>query len=346
MSYHPFSDANFRKTFWLFWITTFVLLSFLFNYYLHIDFFTALTDSFVSIPVFILFLGITNYGYFKYRYNNLHAPIVLFFLFFISLLYVALTYGLLYLLNHGNPEYLHFLKDSLPFRVILAWLLFFGMTMVNYVQHQSAQVNRTNEREEELEKMAKEAELNKIYQQLQPHFMFNSLNSIQVLIHSAPDKAEEMTQNLSDFLRRSLRKIDEEYVCFDEEMKALSLYLQLEKIRFEDRLNIKFTIDENTKETSLPPLILQPIIENAIKFGLYGTLHEVTIEIKAFEKDGFLHIHVFNPFDEDAQPPKGTGFGLQSIKRRLYLIVGRNDLLQYYSEHNIFITQLKIPQNR
>jgi two-component system LytT family sensor kinase len=103
--------------------------------------------------------------------------------------------------------------------------------------------------------------------------------------------------------------------------------------------------EEAARELRLPPMLLQPIVENAIKFGLYDTTQDVTIKIIARAKDRALEISVQNPYDpETASPNKGTGFGLNSIKRRLYLLFARNDLLVTKSENNIFNSTVTIPQ--
>jgi two-component system LytT family sensor kinase len=96
----------------------------------------------------------------------------------------------------------------------------------------------------------------------------------------------------------------------------------------------------------LPPMLLQPIVENAIKFGLYDTIGDITIRIQARAKEHYLEIIVENPFDpETSQPKQGTGFGLNSVNRRLFLLFARNDLLQTSTQKNLFITTVKIPQS-
>ncbi|HEX7756362.1 MAG TPA: GHKL domain-containing protein, partial [Niabella sp.] len=105
------------------------------------------------------------------------------------------------------------------------------------------------------------------------------------------------------------------------------------------------TMDEGTREMKLPTLLLQPVVENAIKFGLYDTIGETLIKIECTVDQGDLYILVSNPFDPETSLPKtGTGFGLSSIKRRLYLLYGRNDLLSTKTKENIYYTIVKIPQ--
>lgn len=192
--------------------------------------------------------------------------------------------------------------------------------------------------------LLKEAELFKLRQQLQPHFLYNSLNSISALIMVAPDKAQEMIGTLSDFLRSSVRREAEDVLPIAEELEYIQSYLAIESIRFGDRLRVHFE-KEYTDDATIPPFLLQPILENAIKFGLYGKTGTVDIMIHILLDGPVLIITITNPYDADTQPPKGTGFGLEGIRRRLYLLYARTDLLETNKGQQNFTTILKIPQN-
>ena len=135
-------------------------------------------------------------------------------------------------------------------------------------------------------------------------------------------------------------------VPLEEELQYLELYLEIEKVRFGHRLSTVIQSDEFCRSMKLPPLLLQPIVENAIKFGLYDTTDDITIRIAVRAETGYLNITVENPFDpQTSSPKKGTGFGLNSVQRRLYLLFARNDLLQTSAVQNLFITTVKIPQS-
>jgi LytS/YehU family sensor histidine kinase len=122
------------------------------------------------------------------------------------------------------------------------------------------------------------------------------------------------------------------------------LYLDIEKVRFGHRLDTAFNVQEEAEDLVLPVLLLQPIVENAIKFGLYDTTDDIVIKLVAERVEGELHLTVQNPFDPETTAPKGTGFGLSSIQRRLYLLFGRTDLLTTEAIDNLFTTRLRIPQ--
>jgi two-component system, LytTR family, sensor kinase len=156
-----------------------------------------------------------------------------------------------------------------------------------------------------------------------------------------------MIQQLSDFLRGTLKKDEQKLLLFKDEMTHLNLYLEIEKVRFGHRLNIEMHIDEDSLDLNIPPLLIQPIVENAIKFGLYDTLGDTVIHLKAFSENNYLVIEVTNPFDIDTQSANaGTGFGLTSVQRRSYLLYARTDLLTTEKKENNFITTLKIPQQK
>jgi len=217
--------------------------------------------------------------------------------------------------------------------------------MISLLWYTQEEQQEMEARKTEAERLTKEAELFKLRQQLQPHFLFNSLNSISALTGSQPEKARHMIQQLSDFLRGTLRRDEQQWSTLKEELEYLQLYLDIEKVRFGYRLQTNINCEDASLQMRLPSLLLQPIVENAIKFGLYDTVGEVMITISAVKKNELLEVRVENPFDaETAQPLRGTGFGLASIKRRLFLLFARHDLLETTSDNDLFITTITIPQ--
>lgn len=345
MAYQPFSNKDIRGFFGLFWLSAFVLLQFTLQYFFDISWVIALTDNFISILLIILCIGLINRGNYILEMKGYQIIPLLIIVTILTIVEIAVNITLLYSITSGYDNYHSFLWNSIPFRLLYTWFIITGFTFMNYVWNRASERDEELKKAENLRKMAKDAELDKIYQQIQPHFLFNSLNAIDTLILSYPENASNMVQNLSEFLRGSLKRIDDKNILFEDEIKHLSLYLELENMRFGDRLITDLHIKKSAYSASIPPLIIQPLIENAIKFGLYGTLGVVAIRLESFVLGGYLFLLLSNPFDEDAQPPKGTGFGLKSVKRRLYLTYGRDDLIQTHSKKNKFVTILKIPQN-
>jgi len=218
------------------------------------------------------------------------------------------------------------------------------MALVSVLWFTLQDQQETEKRKTEAEKLAREAELFQLRQQLQPHFLFNSLNSINALIGMKPQLARTMIQQLSDFLRGTLRKDDHQWVSLEDELQHLGLYLEIEKVRFGHRLSAVVRNDANTGKM-LPVMLLQPVVENAIKFGLYDTTGDITITIAAMMEQGQLVVTVTNPYDQEtSHPRKGVGFGLNSVRRRLYLLFARTDLLETGPVHDLYITKIIIPQ--
>ena len=262
----------------------------------------------------------------------------------ITLIVILLTKVILKNIFINNPEYQVFFSRSLWIRSSFDLLLLGCFVLVSVIWYNWQEQTEQEERKQAAEQLAKEAELFKLRQQLQPHFLFNSLNSINALIGTRPQEARKMVQQLSDFLRGTIKKEEHQWVTLKEELQYLQLYLDIEKVRFGHRLSTTIECDESTSDMKLPALLLQPIMENAIKFGLYDTVDEIEISLNATRDDNQLVITVKNPFDPETAVPKGTGFGLQSVTRRLFLLFARNDLVATETKDNIFITTIKIPQ--
>jgi two-component system LytT family sensor kinase len=247
--------------------------------------------------------------------------------------------------GNGATDYALFFSRSWAVRYDIIFLQVACMAILSVLWYSAEEEQENHRRRNDAERLAKEAELFKLRQQLAPHFLFNSLNSISALVGSQPEQARKMIHQLSDFLRGNLRKEEQQWVPLSEELQYLELYLDIEKVRFGHRLSTELDYEEASLSKRLPPMLLQPIVENAIKFGLYDTTEAVTISIRARMEGNYVRIEVVNPFDpETSRPKKGTGFGLTSIQRRLYLLFARLDLLETRVDNNLFITIVKIPQ--
>lgn len=304
----------------------------------------SFTDSVVSnilLAAFCLVI-INNMRYYlpgkeKYWY-------VLVISFALSAVWLLGTRFVLWYFFRDNGAYIQSLSRSSNVRFAFGFLMTGCLTMLSLLWYTQKDQQATDNLKREAEKLARDAELFKLRQQLQPHFLFNSLNSISALAGSQPEKARHMIEQLSDFLRGTLKKEEKQMVPLQEEIKYLELYLDIEKVRFGHRLQTIINITEEAAGLMIPSLLLQPVVENAIKFGLYDTMDEVLISIKGSVGAKGLEITVSNPFDPvTAQSLPGTGFGLASIQRRLYLLYGRNDLLEIRKEDSLFSTTLIIP---
>lgn len=263
----------------------------------------------------------------------------------VSVIWLLLSRGILMLLLRDQPDYDSFVSDSLLIRFIFGLLVIACMGLVSVLWYTLQDQQETEKRKAEAERLSREAELDKLRQQLQPHFLFNSLNSINALIVADAPRARKMVQQLSDFLRGTLRKEENQWVSLEEELQHLQLYLDIEKVRFGHRLLSEVHSDASAKDARLPAMLLQPVVENAIKFGLYDTTGQITIDIRAWKEDNALVLQVKNPFEPTSGgAARGTGFGLRSVERRLDLLFARKGLLLTSTAGNHFITTIKIPQ--
>ncbi len=344
MAISPFSHTRFWLVFitgWLVILTDHVLLLRWFEHSWQISFADGLVSVFNLVLASLLVINMLRY-YLPRRERLVHLLVLTLFLTGSVLLLTRWALGSLF---RSNAEYMLFLKQSLVIRGSLDFLLLCCVVLISVVWYNWQEQKETDARMRDKEKLARDAELFKLRQQLQPHFLFNSLNSITALIGSKPEEARKMVHQLSDFLRGTIKKEEHQWVTLVEELQYLQLYLDIEKVRFGNRLSAIIDSGEDTGRMLLPSLLLQPIMENAIKFGLYDTIGQIEISLTAKKEENALVIKVANPFDpETSSPNTGTGFGLKSVQRRLYLLFGRNDLLTIAAKENIFTTIVKIPQ--
>lgn len=325
---------------WLVWIIAGMLII---SYY-QIPWQTALTDSLASgilaaLNLYVLDSIFSNYRPKAGRWWLIPVDLVL-----ITGIWLLADWLLLCQILLGE-SYTLFFADSLPVRAGIILLMNAALTVIGVISYRLKEQRDIQKREELLEKLSREAELYYLRQQLQPHFLFNSLNSINALVIAQPEEARKMIHQLSEFLRGVIRQPGDDQKCISlrEELYNIQLYLGIEKVRFAHRLQVVTDIRKETDKCSLPPLLLQPLVENAVKFGLYGTTDDITISIAASVQNHYLQISVSNPYDPDSQPPKGTGFGLKAVQRRLFLMYGRHDLLEQHTNQNHFTVTLKIP---
>jgi LytS/YehU family sensor histidine kinase len=179
--------------------------------------------------------------------------------------------------------------------------------------------------------------------QINPHFLFNSLNSVSSLTITDPEKARDMVIKLSEFMRYSLSKKDDQPVTLRSELENLRLYLEIEEVRFGDRLTTEEEINAGCLEAVMPVMLLQPLYENAIKHGVYESTESVRIKTKVSCNQGYLDINISNNYDPAPSSVKGTGTGLMNVSRRLDLFYGNRASMQTKKENGIFSVSLFLP---
>ncbi|MCC7299359.1 MAG: histidine kinase [Bacteroidia bacterium] len=244
----------------------------------------------------------------------------------------------------NNADYSSLISHTFTLRLFMAILVLTCVALITWVRKQSASNEKSQARFNEIDKLAKDAELNALRQQLQPHFLFNSLNSIQALIATDPETAHRMVIQLSDFLRGTLRQDNLAMQTVEEEIEHTRLYLEIEKVRFGERLMVTLNVDEAYNNRQIPALILQPLVENAIKHGVYQTTGPVEIKIMVSGNASHTELTVQNPYDAKfVNHTKGTGFGLSSVGRRLFLLYNEPQLMVTQADESIYSVNIKIP---
>jgi two-component system, LytTR family, sensor kinase len=224
------------------------------------------------------------------------------------------------------------------YMLYLTYVIFFYA--VNYYQGFKEKLRN----EGKLKSLVKEAELHALKSQINPHFLFNSLNSISSLTMTDPAKAQEMVINLSSLMRYSLKHDQIDKVPFSEELNNNKLYLQIEKVRFGKKLNPVFEIDDNCLDALIPNMILQPIYENAIKYGVYEATESVEIVTRTTFHNDVLEITITNNYDSNSISKKGEGIGLRNIRDRLQIIYNNPLLMKVEDNKKEFKVTLAIPQ--
>jgi two-component sensor histidine kinase len=223
-------------------------------------------------------------------------------------------------------------------------VVLYGLCAVGHYLAIESERNRLAERRElELKLMAQEAELRMLRTQIDPHFLFNSLNSISALTSIDAGRARDMTLRLSEFFRHSLGLDAQRKVTLEDEVKLVEHFLAIEKVRFGARLAVEFEIAEDARTCLLPPMILQPLVENAVKHGIGGMPDGGLVVIRAQRSGSLLKVAVENGVDEDSVARKGKGIGLPNVRQRLATSYGYEAGISWNRVGDKFVVEMNIP---
>ena len=243
----------------------------------------------------------------------------------------------------NNEMYNLYFTKQIPVRAVVGLLLYAILASFYYINIYIQRAKEKHTQDVELQNQVRKAQLKALKSQINPHFLFNSLNSIASLTLSNPEKAHGMVIALSDFMRYTLRKQQDDMVTLEKEINNIGLYLQIEKIRFEHKLLYSFDVEESCKQHPVPGLILQPIFENAIKHGVYESSEPVEIRLIAKKLNNGIEIRVINDIDPEMTINKGEGVGLENIKERMAILYGSTTLLSTEKLNRQFFVKLIIP---
>ena len=236
---------------------------------------------------------------------------------------------------HADPRF----RVEIPHLVVIGLLLYTVSVALHYM-YIAQQASR------DAELLARDAELRALKAQINPHFLFNSLNSITALTTVDPAKAREMCIRLSDFLRNTLGLGERETISWREELALSRTYLDVEQVRFGSRLRVEIDVDEECSECMVPPLVLQPLIENAVKHGIATMVEGGLIRVEGHVVDGAMEVSVANDFDPDSPSPRRNGLGLRNVRSRLATRFGDKAHLTAHVENNQFRAEMVVPYNR
>lgn len=202
------------------------------------------------------------------------------------------------------------------------FMLYFIWNLIYFIYHFITKSQKQQLDTLKLEALVKELELKTIKAHINPHFIFNSLNGIRALIDEDPSRARNAITELSNILRSSMQTDKLESVSLEKELNIVKDYLALENMRFEDRLRVEYEIDEDTLDQPVPPMMLQTLVENAIKHGISKQITGGKIKIVSDFKDSYHELAVQNTGKLVNGTAKGEGFGLPSTLNRLSLLYG------------------------
>jgi LytS/YehU family sensor histidine kinase len=259
-------------------------------------------------------------------------------------LWISVGYFILTSIFVNTLDYIHYFIISIPWRVGFGFLLYMLIASIYYLMIYYQNFKDKMIGESELKALVKESELNSLKAQINPHFLFNSLNSISSLTMISPEKAQEMVITLSEFLRYSLSQKNESLTTFEKELRNIDRYLGIEIIRFGKKLLVKKEIEDHCLRYLLPGLILQPIIENAVKYGVYESISQSNIILSAHCSEDMLIVSVRNDYDPASISRRGEGIGIRNVSSRLKIQYNRDDLIKMNKDENIFEITMRFPQ--
>lgn len=243
----------------------------------------------------------------------------------------------------GTSVYASVYADRGPLLFLVGALLYWLAAAVHYLLIAVETSRDAQRRVLEQQVAARESELKALRAQIDPHFMFNSLNSISALTTTDPAAARRMCMLLADFLRETLRLGAHHRITLAEEFALADRFLAIEQIRFGSRLTIARDTDPAVDACLVPPLILQPLVENAVVHGVAQMLDGGTIEITARRSPTLVTITLENPCDPDRQRTRGVGLGLQVLRQRLATHFGIADAVHAVERDGRYRVELRLP---
>lgn len=253
-------------------------------------------------------------------------------------------YGVEWLLSIEGDKHLNTI--TIVTNILNLIPFFFSWSLIYFLFHYIENYKKAEIENLKWEASINEIELNKLKSQLNPHFMFNAMNSIRALVDENPAKSKDAITQLSNILRNTLQMGKNKVISFDEEMTIVNDYLALEAIRYEERLKAVVKIHPDSLNFNVPPLMIQTLVENGIKHGISKLVNGGILEIETVVEKEKLIIRIKNSGQLKENIDSESGFGIKNTQQRLHLLYGNSASLKI-SNHNStsVLTELIIPKN-
>ena len=259
------------------------------------------------------------------------------------LIWLAIAYGWSrFLLNPGED----YPESALAAHPLLIFAGAIGILLAILCHYLAGAFQRSlvaERRALELQVLAREAELKSLRAQLDPHFLFNSLNSVAALIGNDTAAARQMCFLMAQFFRKSLTLARERSIPLAEEIMLVETFLAIERVRFGERLRTRLEVADDVRNVAVPPLVLQPLVENAVHHGVAHLLEGGEVTIQARLRDGLVEIVVENPCDPDRPPSRGTGVGLNNVRSRIETLSGDRANVDVEASETNFRVSILLP---
>lgn len=262
------------------------------------------------------------------------------------LIWIFIANQTLKLFFSTNHTYFELLESSIPVRILIGVFYYLLTISIYYLIIYYNDLQDKLLEESRLKELVTLSELNMLKSQINPHFLFNSLNSISSLTLIAPSQAQEMIIKLSDFLRYTISHQTNQQISLNKELEIIKLYLDIEQVRFSNKLKLEWHINTPIYPVDIPTMLLQPIFENAIKHGVYDAINEITINTRGVNSDDFYIVTISNNFESEISYKKGSGLGLKNVSDRLRLNFEVDNLLTTSKSDSQFKVEIKIPYKK
>ncbi|MFL6547191.1 MAG: sensor histidine kinase [Povalibacter sp.] len=258
-------------------------------------------------------------------------------------LWLSMAYGWSIFLLPPDHVYPEGASAAAPLLVFAGGIAILLAVLGHYLLWAFQRSREAERRALELQVLAREAELKSLRAQLDPHFLFNSLNSVAALIGNNTEAARHMCFLMAQFFRKSLTLGREQAIPLSEEIALAETFLAIERVRFGDRLRARFDIADDVRMISVPPLMLQPLVENAVHHGVAHLLEGGEVHVSARRREGVIELVVENPCDPDRPPSRSTGVGLVNVRSRVETLCGHRASVDVDASETHFRVSILLP---